>query len=142
MQDIYSYDSGSNASSSRSRGPFVQIRGPRDSPLSVSVVNAPLGGDEDGEKRSIKNKKFHDDSEYRWACYSNQILVSFKKWIISGTRCDLKDFIVVRLVTNMTLKGRMRVGYVRFVSEVRMPVNLQVSIFVMIKKITFWLNVK
>ncbi|XP_066151939.1 uncharacterized protein CG5098-like isoform X7 [Euwallacea fornicatus] len=65
VKDIYSYDSGSNASSSRSRGPFVQIRGPRDSPLSVSVINTPLGGDEDGEKKSFKNKKFHDDSEYR-----------------------------------------------------------------------------
>ncbi|CAG9767149.1 unnamed protein product [Ceutorhynchus assimilis] len=63
-KDISYYDSNSNASSSKSRGPFVQIRGPRDSPLSVSVVNAPLG-DEDGERKIIKNKKFHDDSEYR-----------------------------------------------------------------------------
>ncbi|KAH1015683.1 hypothetical protein HUJ04_007029 [Dendroctonus ponderosae] len=65
VKDIYSYDSGSNASSSKSRGPFLQIRGPRDSPLSVSVVNTPLTGDEDAEKKTIKNKKFHDDSEYR-----------------------------------------------------------------------------
>ncbi|RVE45929.1 hypothetical protein evm_009402 [Chilo suppressalis] len=41
------YDSGSNASSSRSRGPYIQIRGPRDSPLSVSVINAQTGEEED-----------------------------------------------------------------------------------------------
>ncbi|XP_059059118.1 nascent polypeptide-associated complex subunit alpha, muscle-specific form-like [Achroia grisella] len=40
------YDSGSNASSSRSRGPYIQIRGPRDSPLSVSVINASTGEDD------------------------------------------------------------------------------------------------
>lgn len=50
------YDSGSNASSSRSRGPYVQVRGPRDSPASVSVVNAPapppqLDEDETGRAR-------------------------------------------------------------------------------------------
>ncbi|XP_049869027.1 uncharacterized protein CG5098-like isoform X2 [Pectinophora gossypiella] len=42
------YDSGSNASSSRSRGPYIQIRGPRDSPVSVSVINA-WTGEEEGE---------------------------------------------------------------------------------------------
>ncbi|KAL1498194.1 hypothetical protein ABEB36_009031 [Hypothenemus hampei] len=63
-KDVYAYDSCSNASSSRSRGPFVQIRGPRDSPLSVNVINTPLT-EEDGERKSLKNKKFHDDSEYR-----------------------------------------------------------------------------
>ncbi|XP_060522444.1 uncharacterized protein CG5098 [Cylas formicarius] len=65
LKDVYAYDSGSNASSSRSRGPFVQIKGPRDSPISVSVVNTPLGGDEDGDRKPLKAKKFHDDSEYR-----------------------------------------------------------------------------
>lgn len=64
VKDVYAYDSGSNASSSRSRGPFIHIKGPRDSPLSVSVVNAPLN-EEDLEKRMHKTKKFHDDSEYR-----------------------------------------------------------------------------
>lgn len=64
VKDVYAYDSGSNASSSKSRGPFIHIRGPRDSPLSVSVVNAPLT-DEDMEKKLNKSKKFHDDSEYR-----------------------------------------------------------------------------
>lgn len=66
VKDVYSYDSGSNASSSRSRGPFIQIRGPRDSPISVSIVNAP-SNDDDPEKpgKQTKNKKFHDDSEYR-----------------------------------------------------------------------------
>ncbi|XP_053607390.1 uncharacterized protein CG5098-like isoform X2 [Plodia interpunctella] len=43
------YDSGSNASSSRSRGPYIQIRGPRDSPLSVSVMNA--CAEEDADRR-------------------------------------------------------------------------------------------
>jgi hypothetical protein len=64
MKDVYAYDSGSNASSSKSRGPFIQIRGPRDSPLSVSVINTPTN-DDDPEKKTHKNKKFHDDSEYR-----------------------------------------------------------------------------
>ncbi|XP_052740450.1 uncharacterized protein CG5098-like isoform X2 [Bicyclus anynana] len=45
------YDSGSNASSSRSRGPYIQIVGPRDSPVSVSVVNAPAGA-ADEERRT------------------------------------------------------------------------------------------
>ncbi|CAH0719617.1 unnamed protein product, partial [Brenthis ino] len=45
------YDSGSNASSSRSRGPYIQIVGPRDSPVSVSVVNASAGATEE-EKRT------------------------------------------------------------------------------------------
>ncbi|CAG9584382.1 unnamed protein product [Danaus chrysippus] len=40
------YDSGSNASSSRSRGPYIQIVGPRDSPVSVSVINAAAGEEE------------------------------------------------------------------------------------------------
>ncbi|XP_045771467.1 uncharacterized protein CG5098-like isoform X2 [Maniola jurtina] len=44
------YDSGSNASSSRSRGPYIQIVGPRDSPVSVSVVNATAGAT-DEERR-------------------------------------------------------------------------------------------
>lgn len=64
IKDVYAYDSGSNASSSRSRGPFIQIRGPRDSPLSVSVVNTPIN-EEDGDRKVHKSKKFHDDSEYR-----------------------------------------------------------------------------
>ncbi|XP_039754014.1 mediator of DNA damage checkpoint protein 1-like isoform X3 [Pararge aegeria] len=45
------YDSGSNASSSRSRGPYIQIVGPRDSPVSVSVVNATAGAT-DEERRT------------------------------------------------------------------------------------------
>lgn len=66
VKDVYSYDSGSNASSSKSKGPFIQIKGPRDSPISVSIVNAPCNED-DPEKvsKQVKNKKFHDDSEYR-----------------------------------------------------------------------------
>ncbi|EFA09121.1 uncharacterized protein LOC103314811 [Tribolium castaneum] len=64
MKDVYAYDSGSNASSSKSRGPFIQIRGPRDSPLSVSVINTPTN-DDDSDRKPHKTKKFHDDSEYR-----------------------------------------------------------------------------
>ncbi|XP_046959824.1 proteoglycan 4 isoform X2 [Vanessa cardui] len=45
------YDSGSNASSSRSRGPYIQIVGPRDSPVSVSVVNASASATEE-ERRT------------------------------------------------------------------------------------------
>lgn len=66
VKDIYSYDSGSNASSSRSKGPFIQIKGPRDSPISVSIVNTPCNEDDpDKPSKQLKNKKFHDDSEYR-----------------------------------------------------------------------------
>lgn len=64
IKDVYAYDSGSNASSSKSRGPYIQIKGHRDSPLSVNVVNTP-NNDEDGDRRVLKSKKFHDDSEYR-----------------------------------------------------------------------------
>ncbi|XP_048482680.1 nascent polypeptide-associated complex subunit alpha, muscle-specific form isoform X1 [Plutella xylostella] len=48
---VKEYDSGSNASSGRSRGPYIQIRGPRDSPLSVCVVNAAAGEDEEARRR-------------------------------------------------------------------------------------------
>ncbi|EFN84407.1 Retinoic acid-induced protein 1 [Harpegnathos saltator] len=48
------YDSGSNASSIRSRGPVVHVEGPRDSPLSIQVVNAPR--EEEEEKNKEKRK--------------------------------------------------------------------------------------
>lgn len=64
IKDVYAYDSGSNASSSKSRGPFVQIHGPRESPISVSIINTPTN-DEDSDKKLHKSKKYHDDSEYR-----------------------------------------------------------------------------
>ncbi|KAI4456142.1 retinoic acid induced 1/transcription factor 20 [Holotrichia oblita] len=63
IKDIYAYDSGSNTSSVKSKGPFIQIKGPRDSPISVSIVNTAI--EDETEKKSNKNKKFHDDSEYR-----------------------------------------------------------------------------
>ncbi|XP_057666666.1 uncharacterized protein CG5098 isoform X1 [Diorhabda carinulata] len=63
-KDIYAYDSGSNTSSTKSRGPFIQIKGPRDSPLSVNVINS-AANEEDGERKLPKSKKFHDDTEYR-----------------------------------------------------------------------------
>lgn len=56
FKDVYAYDSGSNTSSTKSRGPFVQIKGSRDSPLSVNIVNAPCN-EEDSEKKSSKVKK-------------------------------------------------------------------------------------
>lgn len=48
------YDSGSNASSIRSRGPVVHVEGRRDSPLSIQVVNAPR--EEEEEKNKEKRK--------------------------------------------------------------------------------------
>lgn len=67
VKDVLSYDSGSNNSSIRSRGPFIQIRGPRDSPHSVNIVNAPSTDQDELEKSRSKltKKSFHDDSEYR-----------------------------------------------------------------------------
>lgn len=64
------YDSGSNASSSKSRGPYVQIKGPRDSPLSVSVINTPMH-EEDADKplqkvKHLKSKSsVNSDSDFR-----------------------------------------------------------------------------
>lgn len=49
------YDSGSNASSVRSRGPVVHVEGPRDSPLSVQVVNAPQVEEEEKNKEKRKS---------------------------------------------------------------------------------------
>ncbi|KAJ8967838.1 hypothetical protein NQ317_016611 [Molorchus minor] len=54
----------SKTKNKKSPTPKPTIRGPRDSPLSVSVVNTPVM-DEDAEKKLHKTKKFHDDSEYR-----------------------------------------------------------------------------
>ncbi|CAG9786377.1 unnamed protein product [Diatraea saccharalis] len=54
------YDSGSNASSSRSRGPYIQIRGPRDSPLSVSVINASTGEEEEAGVIRRKGEEFRN----------------------------------------------------------------------------------
>ena len=49
------YDSGSNASSIRSRGPVVHVEGPRDSPLSIQVVNVPREDEEEKSKEKRKN---------------------------------------------------------------------------------------
>ncbi|CAB3223662.1 unnamed protein product [Arctia plantaginis] len=54
------YDSGSNASSSKSRGPYIQIRGPRDSPLSVSVMNTSTGEEEDTATRRKGGEEFRN----------------------------------------------------------------------------------
>ncbi|KAK7792268.1 hypothetical protein R5R35_013302 [Gryllus longicercus] len=71
------YDSGSNTSSSRSRGPVVHVEGPRESPYSVTIINAPSRGeDEDGNDKGSnkkqansntrrKNTVYHNDLEYR-----------------------------------------------------------------------------
>ncbi|XP_075973194.1 uncharacterized protein LOC142974632 isoform X2 [Anticarsia gemmatalis] len=54
------YDSGSNASSGKSRGPYIQIRGPRDSPLSVSVMNNSTGEEEDSGSRRKHGEEFRN----------------------------------------------------------------------------------
>ncbi|KAJ9600820.1 hypothetical protein L9F63_001032, partial [Diploptera punctata] len=71
------YDSSSNTSSSRSRGPVIHIEGPRDNPYHVSVINAPSrgededGGDRGGSKKQSssvvrrKNTSIHNDLDYR-----------------------------------------------------------------------------
>lgn len=66
IKDVYAYDSGSNTSSTKSRGPFVQIKGPRDSPIAVNIINAPAQEDDSEKRAGIKAKKYHDDSEYRF----------------------------------------------------------------------------
>ncbi|XP_041978241.1 uncharacterized protein CG5098-like isoform X2 [Aricia agestis] len=55
VKDAYAYDSGSNASSSRSRGPYIQIVGPRDSPVSVAVVNAAAGANDEARGDEWRN---------------------------------------------------------------------------------------
>ncbi|XP_023723308.1 mucin-12 isoform X4 [Cryptotermes secundus] len=77
LQPMSVYDSSSNTSSSRSRGPLVHIEGPKDNPYHVSVVNAPFRGeDEDGgERGGIKKQpatasrrkipSYHNDLDYR-----------------------------------------------------------------------------
>jgi hypothetical protein len=77
LQSMPVYDSGSNTSSTRSRGPMVHIEGPKDNPYHVSVVNAPFRGeDEDGGERGgskkqpgtasrRKNPSYHNDLDYR-----------------------------------------------------------------------------
>lgn len=67
------YDSGSNASSGRSRGPYIQIRGPRDSPSSVSVVNT---ADDESERQPRAN-------DYRGRARARGLLCS-----TLGTRYD------------------------------------------------------
>lgn len=59
-----SCDSGSNASSSRARGPVVHIEGTKDAPISLVVVNAPARQDDeenDSKKKSAssRNRKIH-----------------------------------------------------------------------------------
>lgn len=69
------YDSGSNASSSvvKSRGPVVHVEGPRDSPLSIQVVNGPREEEEEKRNKSLgngnanrsKRLSHHNDLDYR-----------------------------------------------------------------------------
>lgn len=54
------YDSGSNASSSKSRGPYIQIRGPRDSPLSVNVMNTSTAEEEETGSRRKGGEEFRN----------------------------------------------------------------------------------
>ncbi|XP_028523604.1 uncharacterized protein CG5098 isoform X4 [Apis cerana] len=64
------YDSGSNASSIRSRGPVVHVEGPRDSPLSIQVVNAPR--EEEEEKNKEKRKTIGNSNAGRSKRLSHQ----------------------------------------------------------------------
>ncbi|XP_066603857.1 uncharacterized protein CG5098 [Prorops nasuta] len=64
------YDSGSNASSIRSRGPVVHVEGPRDSPLSIQVVNAPR--EEEEEKSKEKRKSIGNGNAGRSKRLSHQ----------------------------------------------------------------------
>ncbi|GAB1862661.1 Retinoic acid-induced protein 1 [Camponotus japonicus] len=64
------YDSGSNASSIRSRGPVVHVEGPRDSPLSIQVVNAPR--EEEEEKTKEKRKSVGNGNGSRSKRLSHQ----------------------------------------------------------------------
>ncbi|XP_017881080.1 uncharacterized protein CG5098 isoform X3 [Ceratina calcarata] len=64
------YDSGSNASSIRSRGPVVHVEGPRDSPLSIQVVNAPR--EEEEEKSKEKRKTIGNGTAGRSKRLSHQ----------------------------------------------------------------------
>ena len=64
------YDSGSNASSIRSRGPVVHVEGPRDSPLSIQVVNAPR--EEEEEKSKEKRKTIGNSNAGRSKRLSHQ----------------------------------------------------------------------
>lgn len=64
------YDSGSNASSIRSRGPVVHVEGPRDSPLSIQVVNAPR--EEEEEKNKEKRKSVGNGNAGRSKRLSHQ----------------------------------------------------------------------
>ncbi|XP_015172938.1 PREDICTED: uncharacterized protein LOC107064599 isoform X2 [Polistes dominula] len=64
------YDSGSNASSIKSRGPVVHVEGPRDSPLSIQVVNAPR--EEEEEKNKEKRKTIGNGNAGRSKRLSHQ----------------------------------------------------------------------
>ncbi|XP_069685147.1 uncharacterized protein CG5098-like isoform X2 [Periplaneta americana] len=77
LQSMSLYDSSSNTSSSRSRGPMIHIEGPKDNPYHVSVINAPSrgedeeGGERGGNKKQTgtagrrKNTSYHNDLDYR-----------------------------------------------------------------------------
>ncbi|XP_020280475.1 uncharacterized protein LOC109853110 isoform X2 [Pseudomyrmex gracilis] len=70
------YDSGSNASSIRSRGPVVHVEGPRDSPLSIQVVNAPR--EEEEEKSKEKRKSIGNGNTSRSKKLSHQNDLDYK----------------------------------------------------------------
>lgn len=75
------YDSGSNASSIRSRGPVVHVEGPRDSPLSIQVVNVPR--EEEEEKSKEKRKNLGNGNAGRSKRLSHQNDLDYRgTWII------------------------------------------------------------
>lgn len=79
------YDSGSNASSIRSRGPVVHVEGPRDSPLSIQVVNAPR--EEEEEKSKEKRKSVGNGNGSRSKRLSHQNDLDYRGTYI----CEMKN---------------------------------------------------
>lgn len=76
------YDSGSNASSIRSRGPVVHVEGPRDSPLSIQVVNAPR--EEEEEKSKEKRKSVGNGNAGRSKRLSHQNDLDYRGTYVRG----------------------------------------------------------
>lgn len=81
------YDSGSNASSIRSRGPVVHVEGPRDSPLSIQVVNAPR--EEEEEKSKEKRKSVGNGNGGRSKRLSHQNDLDYRGTYI----CEMENYL-------------------------------------------------
>lgn len=97
------YDSGSNASSIRSRGPVVHVEGPRDSPLSIQVVNAPR--EEEEEKSKEKRKSVGNGNGGRSKRLSHQNDLDYRGMYTYKMRNDfyISVFIFGRLTLSLIL---------------------------------------